>query len=433
MKNKILNLLGVFLLFQFGFIQNTSAQVIEVDMSDADIIDLGFPDNQRPKTPNAGTKVLEARKPLDAKFDFNRKISFKVSGQGKTFNSWFYLNLQEGYSMMDMAALKQMPMGGGSPAGDMVQIVDPDYVMYNYISSKEGKFAMKMGDESMAVMTDLKSEFLADEFFKNFTKTGKVMEAGKDGVPFKRAEYKGTYEGKPTTIWLSDAQDVLIDVKKVRTLTGHMGIGYIASAGGKTYLVSGVESDGLKVFVTGISKENKSFSGAGYQAIGQAVMAGKNPRAELEVARAEMQKAIDEEKDPKIKQLMIQQMEVNFGVLKDTTDGFEKFGKSSNITDLNSKTNEEEFYDNMLTSLQIEYRELELSLQRDHDPRSEARIRCEMSCNQMQQNRIERMNAETKAIRNQYANDSEKADELVSSYVDGVMAEMAANPCICGN
>lgn len=56
-----------------------------------------------------------------------------------------------------------------------------------------------------------------------------------------------------------------------------------------------------------------------------------------------------------------------------------------------------------------------------------------MSCNLIKQNRIERLQSETKSIRNQYKNDTDKADELINSLIQGATAELLANPCECGN
>ena len=432
MKNKFSILLSCLIGLQFAMIQ-TSAQVIKVDMDDAEIIDLGFPDSQRPKTPNAGTKVLEARKPLDAKFDFDRKIEFRITGKGTNYNSWFYLNLKEGYSMMDTPGLKKISPESWESGMEMNQITDPDYVMYSYVKNKDGKFAMKLGDESQAIITDMKSEFQSEEFFSNFKKTGKVLEKGKDGVPFKRAEYKGFSEGKPVSVWLADAQDVKIDTKKISHVTGHMGLGYVASPNGKTYLVCGTETDGVAVFITGITKENKSFSGAGYQPIGGKVMAGQNIQSEMNTALAEMQKAIDEEKDPQKKQLMIKQMKINSEMMEGTAGNLGRFENSSNIYEVTSSNYEDEFYESMLNNYKTEYREYELSLKKDIGPDETKRIKCEMSCNLIKQNRIERLQSETKSIRNQYKNDTDKADELINSLIQGATAELLANPCECGN
>ena len=105
---------------------------------ESDLLDITFK-GERPKLPNAGKKVFDEIG-MNGTFTFNKKISFLVKSPEGVYSSYFYLNTQNGYSMMDHQALKAMHPEAAE--GKLTQIFTPASEFYQYIQSSQGNFVM---------------------------------------------------------------------------------------------------------------------------------------------------------------------------------------------------------------------------------------------------------------------------------------------------
>jgi hypothetical protein len=312
----------------------TVKKPIEIVWEEPNVIDLfgNEPNIQTPNIPNSGLEVGKEI-PLTGTFTFNKKIGFMVNSPEGDMVSYFYLNTKNGYSMLDWNGLKAMA-NEAAEEGEMNQIFSPNADFYQYVKSSEGNYAMKMGSGQSMVLHDMQTADASKQFFKTFKKTGKKV--GKEGgnkIP--RVEYEGIYEGKKMSIWLSSAQDILIDKRFTSALTGYFGLGYIASPTGKTYLMSGFQGDGANIFITYIENCSKTFSGKGYKPIGDMmVQAMENmPNATAE-NYSQMQAEINNEKDPKLRAIKIEALKKAKNRDKKTKSQAEIFAQTSDLQDM---------------------------------------------------------------------------------------------------
>lgn len=417
--------------------QKSSIEVVSVQSEvknngEPTIIELGESPTKSAATPNSG-KDFGKEIPLKGTFSFNKKVGFMVNSSEGNMVSYFYLNTKNGYAMQDHKAL--LELGAMEDDGEVNQIKSPNNDLYQYIKSSEGNYAMKMGSQQSMVIHDMETKELSRTFFKTFKKTGaKVGKTG--GNKYPRVEYRGTFEGKKMSIWLSSSQDIVLDTKFTSSLVGFWGLGFIASPSGKTYMITGIEESGVSIFMTYIENSNFSFSGASYKPVGDVMGAGGATRKnEMNAAVAAMYEAAQNEEDPQKRALMMQQIKNAEAMLKDTTADLEKFEKSSDIADLPSNTqanNPEataQYYDMMI--LQIEESILEHKKQlRSHEASGYsagiASSTCMIKCTEAERNRLQKLKSNHVRILNDYKNDEEKRDKKVNE-----LLERNATPVSC--
>jgi hypothetical protein len=398
-----------------------------------DLLDIKVP-VVKPAVPNAGQQVGKEIG-LNGSFTFNKKIGFSVASPEGNMVSYFYLNTQNGYAMMDGDGLNEM--AGSKEAGEMTQIKTANNDFLQYIKSSEGNFVMKMGSGQEMVMHDIATGNLSRLFFKTFKKTGNKM-GREGGNKFPRVEYEGMFEGKKMSIWLSDPKDVLIDTRFTYSLDGYWGLGFIASPSGKTYMITGIQGSGAGIFMTYMENENKSFSGVGYKPVGEVMTAGiMKGKAENDIALQEMYAAANAEKDPQLRSIMMQQIEQYKKLQKKTVSDAEKFAKSSDMQDLpyikdvNTEKGTEDYYNMMLLMLDQRITENEIALKEAQKNKDEKAVKlntCLVGCAKAERARWENLKTEHIRILKQYKNDDDKRDEKINEFM---MQTIQVKPCNC--
>lgn len=388
----------------------------------------------KPKIPNAGQAIYNEIG-LNGEFTFNKKIGFSVNAPEGDLVSYFYFNTKNGYAMLDWKGIKAMLTE--NPEGEMTQIKNANNDFYQYIKSSEGNFVMKAGSGQSMVVHDIQTEMLSKEFFKTFKKTGNKM--GKvGGNKYPRVEYSGTFEGKKMSIWLSNPQDVLLDTKFTHSLSGYWGLGFIASPTGTTYMITGIVGDGASIFMNYIENANISFSGKGYKPMGEIMgKVLKENNEEMNAAMQQMYAEANAEKDPKLKQLKLQQIKQAEQLMKNANADATAFSQSSDIQeapfvqDANSEDAISSYYDIMLNSLDQATREHELGLkeaQKNNDSKAIKSYSCLISCTKTERVRLEKVKIEHVKILKQYKNDEEIRDEKVNQLVQN---QGQLKPCNC--
>lgn len=388
----------------------------------------------KPKTPNAGQSVYNEIG-LNGEFTFNKKIGFSVNATEGDLVSYFYLNTKNGNSMMDWKGLKEMLTE--TVEGEMTQIKNSNNDFYQYTKSSEGNFAMKMGSGQSMVVHDLQTGMLSKQFFKTFKKTGnKVGKVG--GNKYPRVEYSGISEGKKMSIWLSHPQEILIDTKFTYSISGYWGLGFIASPTGKTYMITGIEGEGVSIFMNYIENTSANFSGKGYKPMGEMMgQAMAQNSAEMNAAMQQMYAEANAEEDPKLKQLKLQQIEQTEKLLKNANSNATNFSQTSDlqdapfVKDTNSEDAMVNYYNMMLTSLDQSIREHQLGLkeaQENNEAKSTNRYTCLINCTSNEKNRLEKVKAQHIKILSQYKNDEEKRDEKINQLMETQGMPMA---CEC--
>lgn len=354
---------------------------------ESDLLDISVK-TQRPSQPNAGQRVYDEI-PLNGNFTFNKKISFAVKSPEGNLNSYFYFNTQTGYSMLDDQANEQFV---AKSEGTMTQIKTPQSNFYGYSKTSEGNFAFEIGTNNNGPAFDqLKTEVESERFFSTFKKSPNVVSKGTNGVPFTRVGYTGKDdEGNRITIWLSDPQDVKIDIGYTYAISGYWALGYIASPTGRTYMITGIEGDGMSIFLTSIQNTTMQFSGAGYKTMDE-MMAQSIQQNEEEAAENPTEDPSIDEEDAALRGLMKQGYELQKKVegrlaaeLKKATTS----GNISAITDMTRPTIQslEEQQQLMEINSKIEYRRSEINLKNASGNKEQADYRNAMSCNLKQRN-----------------------------------------------
>jgi len=388
----------------------------------------------KPNTPNAGQSVYNEIG-LNGEFTFNKKIGFSVNSPEGDLVSYFYLNTKNGNSMMDWKGLKEMLTE--TVEGEMTQIKNSNNDFYQYTKSSEGNFAMKMGSGQSMVVHDLQTGMLSKQFFKTFKKTGnKVGKVG--GNKYPRVKYSGVFEGKKMSIWLSHPQEILIDTKFTYSISGYWGLGFIASPTGKTYMITGIEGEGVSIFMNYIENTSANFSGKGYKPMGEMMgQAMAQNSVEMNAAMQQMYAEANAEEDPKLKQLKLQQIEQTEKLLKNANSNATNFSQTSDlqdapfVKDANSEDAMVNYYNMMLTSLDQSFREHQLGLkeaQENNDAKSTNRYTCLINCTSNEKNRLEKVKAQHIKILSQYKNDEEKRDEKINQLMETQGMPMA---CEC--
>ncbi|MDR7129768.1 BMFP domain-containing protein YqiC [Algoriphagus sp. 4150] len=402
------------------------------DLDPSELRDRNFPDSRRPKTPNAGSRTLEEIT-MDGPFTFDRKISFLVSGADGSFNSYFYLNTQTGYSMMDAQAHKQwIPTGEGKT----VQIMTHTGDFYSYIDSREGKYSMKMssGFDGLDIM--LMANSLEQEGFR---RTGKKVNKG-SGVPFTRAEYSGKdSDGNAVSLWLSDPLDIRLDNNKTYLLTGHFGLGYFTDR--KTlqnYMVTGIESKDGSIFITANEKSNASFSGKGYTTMGDLMMGGMTGQSDYMAERMQAAEVeIAQIEDPQLRALAKKELEQMSGLAGAMGNTAKKVGETNDLRHLGvgmeQMSEEYSAFAHMLLQSRQGIRQLELNIvelkKMSDDEYARAEIKknnCLISCNERKVTLLNRAVELEDRIRRQYKkdDDDDKRDEDLGKLYEETLSEL---------
>jgi hypothetical protein len=407
-------------------ILNDADELLDVKSNEPnpnDLLDITF-SFPKPKVPNAG-QLVNNEIGLNGNFSFNKKVGFSVNSPEGNFVSYFYLNTKNGNALMDWKGFKEMITE--NVEGEMTQIKTANNDFYQYIKSSEGNFVMKMGSGQSMVVHDIQTGMLSKQFFKTFRKTGnKLGIVG--GNKYPRVEYSGIFEGKKMSIWLSDPKEILIDTKFTYSISGYWGLGFIASPSGKTYMITGIEGEGVSIFMNYIENTSTNFSGKGYKPMGEMMgQAMAQNSAEINAAMQQMYAEANAEKDPKLKQLKLQQIKQTEKLMQNTKANATTFSQTNDLQDapfVKDAISEDatgNYYNMMLTGLDQSIREHQLGLkeaQENNDAKSIKRYNCLINCTLNEKNRLEKVKAEHIRILNQYKNDEDKRDEKLNQLME---------------
>lgn len=400
-----------------------------------DLLDISFPESSS-TTPNSGKQFYES-KGLDSRFSFNKKISFKVNTQEGNLVSYFYLNTQDGTSLMDWPAMKASI--NQEVDGEVNSIMTSSRDFYSYIKSSEGNFSMKMSSGNDMVLHDLQTKMVSEEFFNEFKKTGIVM--GKTaGNSIPRVEYTGVIEGQTINVWLSDARGVSVDKDYTYTLTGFFGLGYLVSPTGKTYMISGLESADASIMMTTVENATMSFEGKNFKPMGELIAdAMSQNMPEINASIKEMYEEANREKNPELRAIMLKQAAEAEKMIGKMEEGVQGLARSSDPTDLSSSTMTSDegflggFYDMSIISLEKGIKENQTEIQEiernDGNPNKVAELKCLISCGQVEKTRMEKLKAEHLSIMEKYKHDPEKRDELINQLMQRAAKEVGQCAC----
>lgn len=398
-----------------------------------ELLDVVSAQAEAPKTPpNAGTHIHE-NLGLQSNFSFNKKIGFTVSSPDGNMVGHFFLNTKNGYSLLPYNSIKK------TAEGEVNQILTPFSELITYTKAPEGSFVMKMSSkESSEANHDWISKEGSKKFFTTFKKTGKVSSLGGKNQ-FKSVEYVGKDdEGKTIYVYLAASPDIKIDTRNTHSLTGHFGLGYVASPSKRTYLVTGISGAEGSVFMTYIVNASYSFSGKNYKPMGE--MAGAQYAEnipDMQASMAEAMKQINEEEDPQTRQLMMEQFKQLQNLNKKVDSDMKDFSKSSDLNDmplLKDSDNPKaiaEHYDMQITSLQISIRQAELRIKdalKAENYKAVQTYTCMKNCYLNELNRLQKLKTEHIRIVNQYKNDEEKRDEKIRQLME---THGQPKPCNC--
>lgn len=376
------------------------------------------------KTFNAGTNVYD-KIGLQSTFTFNKKVGFMVASSEGDMVGHFFFNTKNGYALLPHEALSEMVQGDG----ELNQILSPFTEFFQYTKSSEGNFVMKMSSNiSSESNHDWISKESSKKFFSTFKKTGNSIKLGGQ-KQFKSIEYQGKDDdGKTMYVYLAAAPDIRIDTRKTFSLTGHWGLGYIASPSKRTYLITGIKGGDMGIFMTYIENTSHTFSGKNYTPMGEMVESAiQEKMPEMEAAMAEALAQANAEEDPKLRQLMLEQIKQMENLKKRTTTKAETFAHTSDINDLpyvsdvNDPKATADFYDMQIMAREQTIREVELSLaeaQIGSDSKVINRLICTKNCFTTELNRLQKVKAEHIKILNQYKNDDEQRDERINQLME---------------
>jgi hypothetical protein len=367
-----------------------------------------------PINPNAG-EGANTKIGLNGNFTFTSKFTFSVQSSEGNFTSYFYLNLKNGYSLMDNSAMKKL--ANQEFDGEINQIMTPSSDFYQFMKSPEGSYSMKLGAKNKnTLITTQKS---STDFFKNFHKTGiKKMIYGS----VQSEEYNGIdADGTEMSVWLSCSKGISVDKKITYAVTGFFGLGYVVSPTGETFLVNAIEGNGMKITLNTIEIQNKSFSGASYKPMGE--MMG----TAISQNQAEINKSASQENQ--YGEAMMQEM----------LQSANQFGQTSDIQDLpsielaNSTSFNSNYYDYIILGLQqaIEDRQQEiinLDKNTSNYKKRKAELICLKNCAEQEKTRFETLKQQHLAILNQYKEDEEEKNEKINELIQ---TQGAPKACDC--
>lgn len=366
-----------------------------------------------PAKPNAGQQVKE-KNGLNGEYTFNQKFTFKIEHPEANYTSNFYLNTQNGYSLLDNDAMKLFT--GNELEGEVNQILTSTFDFHQYMSSSEGKYALKIGGKNNNKQAQ--SQTLSADFFKTFQKTGnKKWIAGK----FESLEYTGMSDGTKMSVWLSCSDGIFIDKRNTFLLTGFYGLGYIVNPAGQTYLITTIEGDGMKIQLLTIENLNKNFSGKPYKLMGDAL-------AEAMVANQSEIEKIENSENPHA-------AAIGKELIKSTST----FATTSDLQDFptNAMASSEDYntayYDYLIAGLQqsIEERQQsikELDKNTTNYKKIIAELTCLKNCALKEKERFEKLKSLHLALIIQYKNDTETRDEKINELMQ---AQGMPNACNC--
>jgi hypothetical protein len=350
--------------------------------------------------PNAGQQA-NIKIGLNGNFTFSTKFTFSMQSSEGSITTHFYLNTNNGYSLMDNEAMKKMT--SENHGGELDQIMTSYADIYQYTKSPEGNFSMKLGGKNDAILASTKKSSI--DFFKRFKKTGAIKRMYGD---FDSEEYNGIdEEGNESSIWLSCSGSISVDKKVTYALSGFSGLGYVVNPQGETFLVTAIEGNDAQIKLINIEKQNASFSGKTYMPMGD--MMGQ--------AVSQNQQEMNEtaENENQYGQAMLEQM-----VMQN-----KKFTETSDFQDLASTEliESEEFTSNQYNYLIVGLEQLVKDIQNEISD-----LNCAKNCALSEKARYEKIKNQHLALLIQYKGEDEKRNEKAGSLLQDFHTTA---PCGC--
>lgn len=399
----------------------------------SELLDVVSAQAEAPKTPpNAGTHIHE-NLGLQSNFSFNKRIGFMAASPDGDMVGHFFLNTKNGYALLPYNSVEKIS------EGEVNQILTPFSELITYTKGPEGSFVMKMSSKvSSQANHDWISKEESKNFFTTFKKTGKVGSLGARNQ-FKSVEYVGKDDkGKTIYVYLAASPDIKIDTRNTHSLTGFFGLGYVASPSKRTYLIIGISGAEGSAFMTSIENASYSFAGKNYKPVGEMAAAQYAENLpDLQAGMAEELKRINEEEDPQLRQLMMEQFKQLENLYKKVDSDMKDFSKSSDVNDmplLKDSDNPKaiaEHYDMQIKTLQISIRQAELRIRdalKAENYKAAQHYTCMKNCYLIELNRIQKAKAEHLQIMNQYKNNEEKRDEKIRQLME---TNGQPKPCNC--
>jgi hypothetical protein len=364
--------------------------------------------------PNAGQQA-NIKIGLNGNFTFSTKFTFSMQSSEGSITTHFYLNTNNGYSLMDNEAMKKMT--SENHGGELDQIMTSYADIYQYTKSPEGNFSMKLGGKNDAILASTKKSSI--DFFKRFKKTGAIKRMYGD---FDSEEYNGIdEEGNESSIWLSCSGSISVDKKVTYALSGFSGLGYVVNPQGETFLVTAIEGNDAQIKLINIEKQNASFSGKTYMPMGD--MMGQ--------AVSQNQQEMNEtaENENQYGQAMLEQMVMQNKKFTETSD-FQDLA-STELIESEEFTSSQYNYlivglEQLVKDIQNEISELNKS-QSDYKKRF-SDLNCAKNCALSEKARYEKIKNQHLALLIQYKGEDEKRNEKAGSLLQDFHTTA---PCGC--
>lgn len=386
-----------------------------------------------PASPNAGRGVNQ-NQDLGSRFQFNRKIGFYVTSPEGDLVSYFYLDTHTGASLMDHEGNQEM--AGGKLEGEIDQIMTAMGDILSFTKSSEGNFSFKMGSGSSPVMKSLLDEKFSEEFSKNFKPTGQSLAKGQGGSKFNSKEYSGSYEGQTMSIYLANPGQVRLDTRYTRALSGYFGLGYIVDANGTTHMVTGIQGDGVSIFMTYNEPTSKTFDGSAYQSMGDLMGAQVDAANEKFAEEAAIRREeIDEIEDSKLKLIRNKQADEIENMQKEGMKGMEEMAETSDPSLLGKVANPDfftSFYETGILEKEAEMRDLEIrieSAKKDGDTYNLELYQCRMTCLSRDKLQLTDLKRKHLEILKRYPEGDENRELKVNTLM--VEYTQSVKPCDC--
>jgi hypothetical protein len=230
--------------------------------------------------------------------------------------------------------------------------------------------------------------------------------------------------------------EVRLDTRYTRTLSGYFGLGYIVDASGTTYLVTGIQGDGVSIFMTYNEPASKTFDGSAYQSTGDLMGAQVNDANEQFAEEAAARRGeIDEIEDSKLKLIRKKQADEIENMQKEGLKGMEEMAETSDPSMLVKVASPDfftSFYETGILEKEAEIRDLEIrieSAKKDGDTYNLELYQCRMKCLSRDKLQLTDLKSKHLEILKRYP----EGDENRELQVNTLMVEYTQNikPCDC--
>lgn len=403
-------------------------------LTDADdLLDIEISTPKKTIKPNAAQQIYDEEFKIQSVHTFNKKFYYHSQHDGSNIQGHFFMNTHNGITMIDPPGMKLL--ADNNNVGKLHWLKDVYENQYYYTQSEQGNIAFKAGSNNDPMTHDYRSYFSMEDFFTNFKPSSELSEKGKAGHHFKARAFKGIQDGMPTTVWLAEVSNVIIDTRYAHHLNGFFSLGYIANKAGKTYLITAVQQGKNAIFLSKIESVKTQFDGTKYKPLGNMIGNVADARAAQKDA---IQKALAEEEDPeKRRQMEIAIANMNKG-FNSQMNNVETLKKDSDISSYQQNQNQVfydmNYYETVSAQLQAELIDLNESLkgliESGASKEEKNLVNCAIACNKIGQAKATEYRKKEAFIKEKYAKDPTKSGAAWQELLQKFTEEMA-NACAC--